>query len=1384
LGLVTVVALLPFGFSGDQSKAAAKQGLFTPTQSADPNLPNYDIRKVKGEEASSYILSARNSIGKNAVAVADVRDGFVRGEEALKARVPDVKFEYNEDIRIPEVITPDVWKDKMSRLTQPSEENRSDILRRFVKENNDLLGVTDPQADNLTVSFDYTNPDGYLSFAGLEQTINGVPVFRGEVKAGFTKDGRMIRVINNLAPGLDYGSLSTDFGDPASALSFAAQYVNNKELQGTNLKPNAALSSENKAVFGEGDFADTAEKIYFPTEPGVAVPAWRVLVWGPVSSFYVIVDAHKGTMLWRKNLTQDQTQSATYNVYANANSFIGAADNPFPLSPGPLNPTLGTQGAAITRTQITRVGNEAPYAFNNLGWITDGNNTTDGNNVQAGLDRKLPNSGNPANPNDLDPDGMATGNPTRTFDFPINPGNPNNSTGDAPIPGGSPSTCLAQSDATLPTDYQKAAVTNLFFIVNKYHDELYRLGFTEAARNFQNDNFGRGGSASDRVSAQAQDCSGSDNANFTTPADGTRPTMQMYLWTGPTPDFDGDLDAEVIIHEHTHGVSNRLHGNASGLSSNMSGGMGEGWGDFYGYSMLSEPTDPINGVYTTGGYVTYQITGGFTGNYYYGIRRFPRAPITFVGANGKPYNPFTFKYVNSDCNTNIGTTSSGPNSAFPRGPVGSSTCDQVHNLGEIWSTALWEVRNRMVSRLGWATGTQRVLQVVTDGMKLAPLNPTFLQERDAIIAAATALPLVPEASADVNDIREGFRVRGMGFSAIVLNSGSGSNNTSVTEAFDVPNVIFGSPITVSDSVGDNDGFPEPGENITVSVPVINNTGTGSVSGVSVTVTGGGTVSYGAIPDGQTVTKQIPYTVPADAGCGNQITLNITGSSVLGAMNPTSTTGRLGQPTFGGNTQNFDSVTAPALPGAWNNVQLSGTGINWVTTTSAPSSAPNAAFANDPGAINDAALTTSAKITSATAQLAFKNKWTTENTFDGAVIEYSTNAGTTWTDFCPNCSSICPGANCPFVSGGYTQTISSSFQSPIAGRRAWSGTQGSFIDTVIKVPAELNGQNILVRWRMASDESVSSTGITIDDVVLTGGQLVTGFACEVTGGGGNTTAPFDFDGDHKTDIGITRHNGGNTEWWWSNSSNNSIIATVFGNDTDIPAAADFTGDGKADATVFRPSTGEWFVLRSEDFTFLAFPFGQTGDIPMPADYDGDSKADAAVYRPSAGTWFISQSGGGGTIFAQFGVNGDKPVAADYDGDGKADIAIVRDNGGNKEWWMQRSQAGFLATVFGVTGDKAVQGDYTGDGKADIAVWRSSTGEWFILRSEDFTYLAFPFGQAGDIPVPGDYDADGKFDSAVFRPSQSTWFINRTGGSGVLIAGFGVSSDSPIPNQFVR
>jgi hypothetical protein len=107
-----------------------------------------------------------------------------------------------------------------------------------------------------------------------------------------------------------------------------------------------------------------------------------------------------------------------------------------------------------------------------------------------------------------------------------------------PDRGGTPVTTgdfLAAADlAVAPTaaHNNEVAVQNLFYLNNAIHDILYRHGFDEAAGNFQIDNFGNGGVGDDPVRAEAQDGGGTDNANFATPPDGSRPRMQMYLWTG------------------------------------------------------------------------------------------------------------------------------------------------------------------------------------------------------------------------------------------------------------------------------------------------------------------------------------------------------------------------------------------------------------------------------------------------------------------------------------------------------------------------------------------------------------------------------------------------------------------------------------------------------------------------------------------------------------------------------------------------------------------------------------------------------------------------------------------------------------------------------------
>lgn len=160
---------------------------------------------------------------------------------------------------------------------------------------------------------------------------------------------------------------------------------------------------------------------------------------------------------------------------------------------------------------------------------------------------------------------------------------------------------------TSPHNYISAATAQLFYTANAYHDLLEVLGFTEAAGNFEDVNTGVGGLGNDAVQLNAQDGSGMNNANFATPADGSRPRMRMYLWNvGGGVQRDGDFDNGVIIHEYTHGLSNRLTGGPSRstcLSTTESGGMGEGWGDFFATAIRIKPGDTRNTNYGMGNWV-------------------------------------------------------------------------------------------------------------------------------------------------------------------------------------------------------------------------------------------------------------------------------------------------------------------------------------------------------------------------------------------------------------------------------------------------------------------------------------------------------------------------------------------------------------------------------------------------------------------------------------------------------------------------------------------------------------------------------------------------------------------------------------------------------------
>jgi beta-glucosidase-like glycosyl hydrolase len=229
--------------------------------------------------------------------------------------------------------------------------------------------------------------------------------------------------------------------------------------------------------------------------------------------------------------------------------------------------------------------------------------------------------------------------------------------------------------------------------------------------------------------------------------------------------------------------------------------------------------------------------------------------------------------------------------------------------------------------------------------------------------------------------------------------------------------------------------------------------------------------------------------------------------------------------------------------------------------------------------------------------------------------------------------------------------------------------------------------------------------------------------------GRASLRGDFGGDGIAERTVFRPSTGT---WYAQGR----TAVRYGVSGDVPVPADYTGDGRTDLAVYRPSTHTWYVRGRSPVAY-----GVRGDIPVPADYTGDGRVDIALYRPSTGTWYVY-----GRPAASYGEAGDVPVPADYTGDGIADLAVFRPSDGS---WRVR---GVATLVWGRSGDVPVPGDWTGDGIADRAVYRPSDTTWYVRGGARIGY-----GQAGDVLVPADYTGDGRLDPALYRPTTHVWYV---------------------------
>ena len=683
------------------------------------------------EEARPLVNVDRRAGTTDAVASA--------GWAALQREVPGVTMERHRVTGTPK------WVAAAGAFLTKAEAGKDGeaVVREFVNGRRDLFGHDATVLNAAAKTRDDVTKHNGMRTLVWQQRHEGLAVFEGILKATVTRLGELVNIGSQMVPDAagaaargtpDYRELlAAPTVSAVKAVTVAGQELGDRVTEDSvrALGP-PAEGPEKKQAFKAALLTEAAARLlWVPLSAEAMRPAWEVVTVSKARGemYRVLVDAGTAEVLVRQSLTE-YISDASYRVFT--------GESPTPMQPthtsvSTLQPAAGSRSLIVTPAFNTTASPN--------GWIDDGVNETRGNNVDAHADRDGDNNADLPRPQ---------GSPSRVFDLPLD---------------------LTQA----PSTYKDAATVQLFYYCNMIHDRLYELGFTESAGNFQNDNFGRGGLGNDAVQADAQDNAqngSKNNANFQSPADGSPGRMQMYIWPGPNPDRDGDFDGLIVVHEYTHGLSARLVGAGTGITDWHTRGMGEGWSDFYALSLLTPATADPQAAYAKAGYATYQLSKLGDANYYFGIRRYPYSVDTTK-------NPLRFgdidlgiarAYLGVPLNPNFTTSNGGSPS--------------VHKEGEVWCSMLWDMRANLIARYGAAAGNDLALRLTTDGMKLAPANPSFVQARDAILQA----DLVNSGGLNRGEIWTAFAKRKMG-SAAVAPLGGALYTGGVVESGAVPDEL-------------------------------------------------------------------------------------------------------------------------------------------------------------------------------------------------------------------------------------------------------------------------------------------------------------------------------------------------------------------------------------------------------------------------------------------------------------------------------------------------------------------------------------------------------------------------------------------------------------------
>ena len=390
-------------------------------------------------------------------------------------------------------------------------------------------------------------------------------------------------------------------------------------------------------------------------------------------------------------------------------------------------------------------------------------------------------------------------------------------------------------------------------------------------------------------------------------------------------------------------------------------------------------------------------------------------------------------------------------------------------------------------------------------------------------------------------------------------------------AANLPIISVTSAALTAESCSPNNGVPDQNETVTYNI-TLRNDGTASTNGNLIATLGlGGGVgtvisppqNYGTLPVGASATRPFTFTVNGLCGTGLTLTFNLSDGNVsLGSVTFST---QIGTPN-NVLTQNFDTVTPPALPPGWTATNASGPTPLWETSTSTPDTPPNCAFVDNPGVVSDKRLDTPPiNLTTNQARLTFRNNFNFEFGWDGGVLEISINGG-------PFQDILAAGGS--FVIGGYNRTLNSS-PNPLAGRQAWTGNSGGYIITTVNLPGS-GPRTVVLRFRMGSDNFVSAPGWRIDTLVVQDGFQCCGIV---------TPPNVTFTGQTTTELPGTLNSDGDGFFEPCETLRSNITVTNVGGTTA-------TG---VNVTITSPTSGVTIVSGSASLGSLAPSASATGSV---------------------------------------------------------------------------------------------------------------------------------------------------------------------------------------------